>query len=36
MIDGGLARKRVEGTGLEEHVSFGALEPFADVARWIG
>ncbi len=35
MIDGGLAGVRVEGAGFEEYVSFGAFEPFADVARRI-
>jgi len=36
MIDGGLAGLGVEGTGFEEDISFGAFEPFADVARRSG
>ena len=36
MIDGRLAGLRVERTGLEKHIGFGAFEPLADVARRIG
>jgi hypothetical protein len=31
MVDGGLARATIEGTGFEEDVSIGGFEPFADI-----
>ena len=33
VVDGGLAGFGVKGTGFEEDVGAGALEPFAEVAR---